>query len=78
MVNGQNFLNNQNVTTFFFNSGRNTSLAKNGLSRTNFNGRTSINSTSVKMNGRINYFNMLKFSCKFNHYLLSRDYYSKF
>ena len=69
MVNGQNFLNNQNVTTFFFNSGRNTSLAKNGLSRTNFNGRTSINSTSVKM---------LKFSCKFNHYLLSRDYYSKF
>lgn len=78
MVKGQNFINNQSVTTFYFNSGNNTRLFKNKISRTNFNRRTSINSTRIKMNAKISYRQMLKFSCKFKHYLKAKDYYSKY
>lgn len=77
MVNGQNLKNNQSITTFYFNNGRNTSLSKNRISRTCFNSRTSINATRNKMNKRINYLQMLNFSCKFKHYLSNNDFYNK-
>ena len=77
MVNGQNFINNQNITTCYFNTGNNTSLSKNKISRTCFNTRISINSTRNKMNRRINYLQMLNFSCKFKHYLNNNDFYIK-
>lgn len=78
MVNAQNFLNNQSITTYYFNNGKNCELSKNGISRKQFGKRTSINATKIKMHGKINYLQILKFSCKFNDFTIGKDHYSKY
>ena len=66
------------LTTYYFNSGKNTALSKNGISRKHITTNISLNSTRIKMNQKLNYLCNLRFSMKFKNYRPVKNYWSRY